>query len=226
MKNRKGNKRRAKCGIIMPISEQTYAGLAYSCEYWNSLKQFLCDAIKFSGFEPQPMWEDPNESSITPRIIKNIKESPLALCVISACNPNVMIELGMRLFAEKPVLVIYDDSIRRLPFDINDLEAYRIPYRPLYAEYAGIKSEIRDRLSRMSKPGYRTYLSRYKNQVSTAPHLSKREGDWNCETQIGPTGVDKRTISAKTLLGQRLSLIGPSFPLGPTGESSDGALVN
>lgn len=236
MSNRKIVKQRLKCGIIMPIFEQAYAGKEYSCEYWGSLKQFLCDAIKFAGFEPQPMWEDPNESSITPRIVTNIKSCPLAICVISACNPNVIIELGMRLFADKPILVVYDESIRRLPFDINDLEAYKIPYRPLYADYSHIKDEIKKRLCQMAQPDYKTYLNRYKDQATLAQKSTGKasesqrlDGDMQIERRLSACEdfvAQCRGDETKTLQGQRISIIGPAFPLGPTGNVGDSTMTN
>ena len=229
-------KQRMKCGIIMPISEQAYSGLEYSCAYWASLRQFLCDAIKFAGFEPQPMWEDSSESSITPRIVGNIKSCPLALCVISACNPNVMIELGMRLFADKPILVVYDESIRRLPFDINDLEAYKIPYRPLYADYSHIKDEIKKRLCQMAQPDYKTYLNRYKDQSALAQKTNGKtsesqrlDGDMQIERRLSACEdvvAQCRGDETRTLQGQRISIIGPTFPLGPTGNVGDGTTIN
>lgn len=152
---------RKTCGIIMPISPQRYGNVEYPPEYWDSMLAFLKDAIEEAGYEPIPMWEDDTTSSITPRIIRNINEFPLAVCVISAFNPNVMMELGMRLCTNKPVLVIFDEQIINLPFDIKDLESYQIPTHPIYNQYPEIRSKIGDFLHKMDQEGYKTFVENF-----------------------------------------------------------------
>lgn len=155
------------CGIIMPISLQRYGEVDYPPEYWNSLLLFLSDAIREAGYDPVPVWKDESLSSITPRIVKNISEFPLAVCVISALNPNVMMELGMRLCFNKPVLIIFDDQIVSLPFDIKDLESYQIPSHPIYSQYPEIKREIADRLQEMDARGYKTFMDNFAVMANT-----------------------------------------------------------
>ena len=145
----------------MPISFQRYGQIDYPPEYWNSMLVFLRDSITKAGYEPVPMWEDPASSSITPRIVGNIAKVPLAVCVISSFNPNVMMELGMRLCCNKPVLVIFDEHITNLPFDIKDLEAYQIPSHPIYSQYPSIGEKIGEFLHKMDNPGYKSFLDNF-----------------------------------------------------------------
>lgn len=159
--NRKTGEKLKRCGIIMPISLQRFGQIEYPSEYWNSLLMFLKDTIKKAGYQPMPMWEDETISTITPRIIKNVLDVELAVCVISSFNPNVMMELGMRLCCRKPVLVIFDEHISSIPFDIKDLEAYQIPSHPIYVQYESIGKKIAEFLHKMDSPGYKTYLDNY-----------------------------------------------------------------
>lgn len=170
------NKKKAikKCGIIMPISIQRFGAIEYPPEYWNSMLLFLKDAITEAGYIPVPMWEDASTSAITPRIIKNIMEVPLAVCVISAFNPNVMMELGMRLCSKKPVLVIFDENISGIPFDIKDLEAYQIPSHPIYSQYPSISKEIGNFLHKMDNPRYKSFLENF-NIVTQGRHCASNE---------------------------------------------------
>ena len=158
---RKAGGKLKRCGIIMPISLQRFGQIEYPPEYWNSLLMFLKDSIDKAGYEPVPMWEDEKISTITPRIIRNVLDVELAVCVISSFNPNVMMELGMRLCCRKPVLVIFDENISSIPFDIKDLEAYQIPSHPIYVQYEPIAKKISEFLHKMDSPGYKTYLDNY-----------------------------------------------------------------
>ena len=114
------------CGIIMPISACTSNGIEYSAEHWQSVRTFLEDAIKEAGCEPKAVWEGEDQSIIHGRIVNNIAEFPLMICVVCGCNNNVMIELGLRLMTDKPVLVIADDNYK-IPFDVNVLEMIVMP---------------------------------------------------------------------------------------------------
>ena len=175
MSKKKPTSQKLSCGIIMPISGIMFSGYDYSANYWKSMLDFLESAIRESGYEPKRMWEDASESTITPRIVRNINQCDLAICVISTHNPNVMIELGMRLFADKPVLVIFDENVSKLPFDINDLDSLKMAYRPLYSDYPEIKRSIKDRLENMSRPDFKTYLTRFKQQVPKIDSSSTEE---------------------------------------------------
>ena len=175
MSRKKSTVQKLSCGIIMPISGIMFSGHDYSATYWKSMLDFLESAIREAGYEPKRMWEDASESTITPRIVRNINECDLAICVISTHNPNVMIELGMRLFADKPVLVMFDENVSKLPFDINDLDSLKMAYRPLYSDYPQLKRSIKDRLENMARPEFKTYLARFKQQVPKIDSSSTEE---------------------------------------------------
>lgn len=152
------------CGIIMPISACTSNGIDYSVEHWQSVRLFLEDAIKEAGYEPKAVWEGEDQSIIHGRIVNNIADFPLMICVVCGCNNNVMIELGLRLMTDKPVLVIADDNYK-IPFDVNVLEMIVMPTTPDYKDYKEYKTRIKAILPKMLKPDYKTFSSYFK-QVS------------------------------------------------------------
>jgi hypothetical protein len=50
-------------------------------------------------------------------VIKRLVHSPLVLCDLSARNPNVMFELGIRQAFDKPVVLVQDEKTPQI-FDI------------------------------------------------------------------------------------------------------------
>src|SRR4051794_3026748 len=89
------------CGVIMPIS----ATANLSEQHWQNLQTLLHRAIAAAGFSPRNVWESTSTDRISERIIGNIFQVPIAVADISDLNPNVMLELGLRLASKKPTIV-------------------------------------------------------------------------------------------------------------------------
>lgn len=149
------------CGIIMPISECESKGVTYSAAHWESMRLFLEDAIHEAGYEPKVVWEGTDQSVIHSRIVNNIANYPLMICVICGSNVNVMIELGLRLMTDKPVFVIYDENTPP-PFDITVLQMFSISSKPDYKDYQILRNEIKRVLPTMLNPNYKTFSSNFK----------------------------------------------------------------
>lgn len=145
----------------MPISECTNNTVTYPAAHWESMKMFLEDAIRESGYEPRAVWESLDQSVIHSRIVNNIAEFPLMICVICGSNANVMIELGLRLMTDKPVLVIYEENSQP-PFDVNVLQMFPMPTKPDYKDYQILKDNIKTALPKMLDPNYKSFLSNFK----------------------------------------------------------------
>ncbi len=79
-----------------------------------------------AGFNPQNVWEGAANDRISERIVANIFELPIVVADISDQNPNVMLELGLRLSSKKPTIVIANDDCT-IPFDIKDFHAIFYP---------------------------------------------------------------------------------------------------
>lgn len=90
----------------------------YSEAHWQRVKAVLEKAISDAAMTPQPVWENQSNDVIQARILKNVYENDLVVCDVSARNPNVMLELGMRLSTKKPTILVADDCTA-LPFDTS-----------------------------------------------------------------------------------------------------------
>jgi hypothetical protein len=110
------------CGVIMPISETA----SRSEDQWRSAQTLLHRGITSAGFVPLNVWENTSTDRISERIIGNIFEVPIAVADISDLNPNVMLELGLRLASKKPTVVVAVSG-SNIPFDIRDFHATFYP---------------------------------------------------------------------------------------------------
>lgn len=110
------------CGVIMPISETA----THSEQHWKAVQTLLHRAISNSGFEPRNVWESTATDRISERIIGNIFQVPILVADITDLNPNVMLELGLRLASKKPTVVIATNG-SIIPFDIRDFHAVFYP---------------------------------------------------------------------------------------------------
>lgn len=115
------------CFIIMPISTpnpDVYGGDKQHFEH--VLECLLVPAVEKAGFNPvRPVSK--GSDIIQADIIKNLAEADLVLCDMSILNANVFYELGIRTALDKPIALISDDQLGKIPFDmaILNCKAYR-----------------------------------------------------------------------------------------------------
>lgn len=128
--------RKPICGIMMPIS----GNKDYSKEHWNRIKKVISTAIIRAAMEPLLVWEKPEVDIIHSRILQNIYESDVVIADVSDLNPNVMLELGLRLSTKRPTIVITDGE-EKPPFD---LAAFQYHIYPKNLEYNAIESFINE----------------------------------------------------------------------------------
>jgi hypothetical protein len=112
----------ALCGVIMPISETA----SHTEVHWQAVQTLLHRAIAAAGFTPKNVWESTATDRISERIIGNIFQMPLVVADITDQNPNVMLELGLRLASKKPTVVVATTG-SAIPFDIRDFHAVFYP---------------------------------------------------------------------------------------------------
>ncbi len=146
------------CGLIMPIASME--GTPYSKEFWNSVRQFLQEAVGDAGFELTPAWEDEKYGVIHARIIENIKTMRVMIGVIIGHNPNVMLECGMRIWTDLPILLIGEEGAT-IPFDIKPLECLGYPQDREYSKMCKLKHDISTKLKAMVSPDYHTFKSHF-----------------------------------------------------------------
>lgn len=148
------------CGVIMPISETA----TFSERHWSDFQSLLHRVIKSCGFEPKNVWEGSLNDRISSNIIANIFAMPIVVADISDQNPNVMLELGMRLSSKKPTIVVCVKG-QRPPFDISDLRAIFYPpdlnilgIEKFFTEFS---ESINEKYDLYKKDDYEPFLSHF-----------------------------------------------------------------
>ncbi len=149
------------CGIVRPIA----AIDGCSDAHWNEVHNILCDAITDAGFRPNLVSNASESGIIQQRIIENLYFNEIVVCDISAKNPNVMLELGMRLAFDKPTIVIKDD-ITSFSFDTSPIEhvLYRRDLR--FSSILDFKEQLTAKIiatydKAKSNPEYSTFLKHF-----------------------------------------------------------------
>ncbi len=118
-------KKKAICGLVMPISQID----GCSAEHWADVKEIICEALRASelfDFSTNLVSDADDVGVIQKRIVQNLYTSDLVVCDVSAKNPNVMFELGMRLAFDKPTIIVKDDKTDYM-FDTGVIEHITYP---------------------------------------------------------------------------------------------------
>ncbi len=95
-------------------------------EHWKEVLSIITSAVAETGLEPNLVSESSDVGVIQKRIVQNLYDNKVVVCDISARNPNVMFELGMRLAFDKPVIIIKDD-VTPYSFDTSPVEHLTYP---------------------------------------------------------------------------------------------------
>src|SRR5687768_3672538 len=100
------NSKKKKCGVIMPIS------LIDGCPgtHWDAVFSIIKEALAETEFSVELVSDSDEIGVIQKRIVQNIYDNEVVVCDVSAKNPNVMFELGMRLAFDKVAVIIKDDK--------------------------------------------------------------------------------------------------------------------
>jgi len=156
MSEKKNTSEVTECGIIMPISQIG----SYTEDFWSKIRKILDDAISSANMKSHPVWEDSKNDIIHAKIIKNISSLPVVIGVIVGGNPNVMLECGMRLWSNLPILLICGDD-EKIPFDVGSISCLPFPKDFDYFEILKLKEQIVEKLKSMLNPEYKTFKSYY-----------------------------------------------------------------
>lgn len=106
-----------QCFVIMPISSQD----GYDEEHFKLVyEDIIKPSILAAGLNPFRADETKNTNLIQLDILRNVVESEIAICDMSARNPNVFYELGMRQAFDLPTVLLRDE-VTEAPFDVNGL---------------------------------------------------------------------------------------------------------
>lgn len=109
-----------RCFVIMPISDvEGYPKGHFDRVY----KHIIEPACRLVGYEPIRADETSKTNVIIVDILKNILASDMAICDLSARNPNVFYELGFRQAFNKKTVLMKDEKTDR-PFDISAIRSF------------------------------------------------------------------------------------------------------
>lgn len=129
-----------KCGLVMPISEID----GCSEKHWRDVKTIVADAvgtIASPKFELHLVSDDSDIAVIHTRIFDNLHKADLVICDLSANNPNVLFELGMRFAFNKSAVLIKDDKTK-FSFDTGPIEHLTYPRELRHADIVEFKMAL------------------------------------------------------------------------------------
>jgi nucleoside 2-deoxyribosyltransferase len=124
------------CFVIQPFDDP------YDKRYDDT----IAPAIEEAGLDPYRVDRDPRVVIPIEQIVEGIRSCQACVADISTDNPNVWFELGYALACGKSVVLLaYDDSKRRFPFDIQHRHVIR--YRTeSSSDFVSLGQEITNRL--------------------------------------------------------------------------------
>jgi len=129
------------CGIIMPISSIA----DYKESHWLDVRKILHDAIEDVGYSPKLVSLSDEAGVIHKNIVQNLYENPIVVCDVSAKNANVMLELGIRLAFNKPVIIV-KDSKTSYSFDTSPIEHLTYPTDLRFPSVVDFKKRLGEKI--------------------------------------------------------------------------------
>lgn len=132
---------REVCGIIMPISSID----GCSENHWKEVYGIISESIKDAGYKPNLVSYSDDVAVIQKNIVQNIYENSIIVCDVSAKNPNVMFELGMRLAFDKPTIIIKDD-MTSYSFDTSPIEHLTYPRDLRFTRIVEFKKALTEKI--------------------------------------------------------------------------------
>ena len=100
-----------KVFVIMPFQDEYF-------EVYEMLKSEFKDEYEFSNAN-----DEGNPQNIMKDVIQPIYEADIVLADLTGLNPNVMYELGLAHSFNRKTIVITQDDLNTLPFDLKQYRA-------------------------------------------------------------------------------------------------------
>jgi hypothetical protein len=100
---------------VKESDKSLYQDLGHWAEVYEGL---IAPAVEEVGLRPERDDQDTGSRFIGENILRKIEDADLILCDLSSHNPNVFLELGWALRADRPFVLIKDD-LTNYTFDLN-----------------------------------------------------------------------------------------------------------
>lgn len=175
------SKKAPECFVIMPFTTPE----GYEADHFKKIyEQLFKPAIKMAGYEPYRVDEDTASNTIQSKIIGRLIDAPMVLCDLSARNPNVLYELGMRHAFEKPVLLVQEVGTQRI-FDISGITTIEYRNARLYDEVINDQQVIAKALAETAKAKKKySVLSTYGLDVAQIRQSGEMSSDDRISLQL------------------------------------------
>jgi len=121
----------------MPISEIDNC----PASHWEDVLKIVTDTLTDAGYVVRLVSDSDESRVIHANIVENLYDNAVVVCDVSAKNPNVMFELGMRLAFDKPTVIIKDD-MTKYTFDVGILQHLPYPRSLRYQQMVKFKKEL------------------------------------------------------------------------------------
>jgi hypothetical protein len=126
------------CFVIMPFSDPE----GYEQGHFKKIyEQIFKPAIEFAGFQALRCDEITNACSQYSNMFEHLDNDPLVLCDISTYNPNVLYELGLRHYSNKPSVIVQEEGQKHL-FDLRQFNIISYRKNRLYDEVLADQQRI------------------------------------------------------------------------------------
>lgn len=131
------------CFVIMPFSVRDHDIEKYNNDsnHWNEVYEGLIEAaVEAAGMRIERDDKDFSSRLVAEGIWKKIEASDVVLCDLSSLNPNVYLELGWALRADKKFVLIKDEHTD-FSFDLNQFHTcvYSSKLKP-----SSLKADVRN----------------------------------------------------------------------------------
>ncbi len=173
-----------KCFVIMPFSLRDSDLQKYSNDkqHWSEVyKGLIKPAIEKAGLRAERDDDDDSSRLIAENIWRKIEEADVILCDLSSYNPNVHLELGWSLRANKKFVLVKDD-LTSFNFDLNQFYTFEYSHR---LQPSFIRQGI-DGLSNVLMSTINDSENRYSivNRLSIQQQATKEAGEGNIEVSL------------------------------------------
>lgn len=133
-------KENKNCFVIMPISDHD----GYDKGHFNRVyEDIIKPAVTLANFTPTRADEVKQTNFIHLDILTKLIDAPIAICDLSARNPNVLFELGIRQAFDKPVVLIQEKGTPKI-FDIGPLRYLEYSKDMKYHEVLKSQEELKN----------------------------------------------------------------------------------
>ena len=199
------------CFVLMPFSVKDYQRPLYSDpNHWVEVYDgLIVPAIIAAGLRPERDDDDTGTRAIGENILRKIEDADLILCDTSGHNPNVFLELGWAMRADKSYVLIKDD-LTQFTFDLNQQYTFEYSHslqpRSLKQNVADLAGVLR----RTSSDSYRRYSMVRKLTISAHALESADKGDLYADLLLGIKET-LASMSRSTALRPRVES-GSEFP--------------